>query len=99
MTPPDILEDAARLVHGDRGDAYGHPLENHECTASLWSAWLTRKLRRPVTLTAEDVCWFNILQKASREANSPKRDNLVDVAGYALNVEMITRRRAETAAP
>lgn len=90
--PESILLEAHRLVHGDRGTDYGYPLDNHGCTAALWAAYLERRFRlAPGTLplTARDVCWLNILQKASRDANAPKRDNLTDTAGYAENAQMI----------
>jgi hypothetical protein len=31
---------------------------------------------------------LNALQKISRDCNAPKEDNLVDMAGWALNAEM-----------
>jgi hypothetical protein len=39
----------------------------------------------------EDVCLLNILQKIARMATTGKvtRDGLVDIAGYAGNVELI----------
>lgn len=84
-----ILDEARELVEGPRGEAYGHPAANHGATAELWSAYLSRKLRKPIEVTARDVCWLNTLQKASRDANQPKRDNLVDTIGYAVNAAMI----------
>ena len=89
----DVLTEAREIVHGDRQESYGHPLDNHGCTAGLWSAWLTRRLGVQVALQAEDVASLNILQKLSRQAHEPKRDNLVDVCGYAANVEMIQDER------
>jgi len=88
-----ILDEAARLTGGDRNKSYGHPLDNHTVTADFWTGWLTRKYGVTVKLDAEDVCWMNILQKISREANAPKRDTVVDVAGYARNVEMVQDER------
>lgn len=82
-------EEAAELVSGERQLAYGHPRDNHGCTAALWSAYLSRRLDMPIAIDAEDVCWLNILQKASRQANLRIEDNVVDVIGYALNVEML----------
>jgi len=79
------LEKAAEIVGGARCETYGRPIDNHSCTAALWSAWMSRKLRTPITFTATDVCWFNILQKCSREANKHDDDNPVDVCGYAQN--------------
>lgn len=88
-----VLQEAAKLTAGDRQAAYGHPLDNHGLTAVLWSRWLERHLGRPITLSPEDVCYLNVLQKLSREAHLPKRDNLVDVCGYLRNVEMIQEER------
>lgn len=89
-----ILHEAQRITGIDRNRAYGHPLDNHGLTAEFWSLWLARKYGQRLPLTAEDVCWMNSLQKHSREANAPKRDNLVDVCGYMRNVEMIGEERA-----
>lgn len=98
--PESILLEAHRLVHGDRGADYGHPLDNHGCTAALWAAYLERRFRlAPGTLplTARDVCWLNIFQKGSRDANAPKRDNLTDTAGYAENAHMAADEQARRA--
>lgn len=89
-----VLEEAARLVAGKRGDDYGHPLDNHGCTSAMFSAYLHRKYGIWVPLDAEDTCIFNVLQKVSREANRPQRDNAVDGAGYFENLQMVRDERA-----
>lgn len=78
--PIDVLAEALQVVK-DRGASYGPPSVNHARTAALWSAYLG------VPITPRQVCMLNILQKISRDANKPKRDNLVDVAGFAWNAE------------
>ena len=92
-TERNILIEANNIVHGDRNKAYGHPEDNHTTTAILFSHFLKRKYGKGMGTTplldAEDVCFFNILQKISRAANSYRRDNLVDIAGFAANIEMI----------
>ncbi len=90
-----ILEEAQEIIHGDRNRDYGHPLDNHECTGGMMSWYLKRKYPGGKwTLDAEDVCVFNILQKVSRLANTPgHRDSLMDIAGYAGNVEMVIDER------
>lgn len=75
------MDEAKRLAYGDRNHDYGTPAENHGRTAALWSEYLG------IRLTARDVCAFNILQKLSRERHRAKRDNLIDVAGYADNMD------------
>ena len=82
-TSPTILAEASNVVDGARRHDYGHPRNNHNRTAKLWSAYMGFEIN------AEQVCWCMILTKCSRDANHPKRDNLVDTAGYARNIEMI----------
>lgn len=86
-----ILEEAERVVNGERRDHYGHPLDNHSCTAEMWTAYLKRVgvLQPGKRVTAQDVPFLNILQKCSRAANLCTRDTLVDIAGYPRNVEMM----------
>jgi hypothetical protein len=92
-----ILGRAHRLVQGRRGAEYGHPLDNHGATAAMFAAYVQRKYDIVVPLDADDVCWFNIFQKGSRDANEPREDNLVDTAGYAFNLELIRAERARRA--
>jgi len=86
MNAKEILKKSESIVNGERFESYGHPSENHACTADLWSAYLSRKLCRPVQVDVRDVCQMNILQKISRDANAKKEDNIVDIIGYALNI-------------
>lgn len=79
----NILEEANSLVHGDRQAAYGHPLDDFARTAKMWSAILGYEV------TAEQVGLCMCAVKISRQVNRPKRDNLVDLAGYAATVEMV----------
>lgn len=92
---PNVLDQAQRIVTGDRAETYGHPSENHRCTGQLWTAYIQRKYGVAFEFTVRDVAWLNVLQKISRDANQPKRDNLVDAAGYVLNIDMDEQRRAK----
>lgn len=83
VAPETVLAEAARVVDGPRRDDYGTPSENHGRTAAMWSAYLG------VPITARQVCMLNILQKISRDAHAAKRDNLVDIAGYVRNAELV----------
>lgn len=88
-----VLEEAARLVDGARGDTYGHPADDFGRTAAMVSGLLREKLREP--LTAADVGLIQVCVKLSRLAATPgHRDSLVDVAGYARTVEMVFEREA-----
>lgn len=79
----DILAEAQSIVDGPRRDDYGPPAVNHARTAALWSAYLG------VDISPRQVCMLNILQKVGRDAHAPKRDNLVDIAGWARNAELV----------
>jgi hypothetical protein len=97
----DLLKSAQEIVNGDRQRDYGHPAENHACTARLWAAYIYRRATAnnvdySFTFTSEDVCALNILQKISRLANTPTHtDSLRDIIGYALNWQMILDRASE----
>jgi hypothetical protein len=86
--PQGFAPEVLRLVR-ERGDSYGSPAENHQLTADLWSAWMSRRLRKDIKFSAEDVCMLNCLQKQSRLAFKTKDDSWFDLAGYAENVAMI----------
>jgi len=89
MTEKNILKEALRVVDGDRGHHYGHPLDNHGNTARFWTEYLKRKYGVEIDLEARDVCMMMVLLKVSRDANRKREDNLVDIAGYARNAQMI----------
>ena len=73
----NILAEAERLVYGDRQTDYGHPKDDFTRTGRLWAAILGVT---EVTPTQVGLCMVAV--KISRHCNSPKRDNLVDGAGY-----------------
>lgn len=87
-----VLTEADGLVHGDRNAAYGHPLDDFSRTAGMVSAMLGHKLKEP--LTAEDVILIMCQVKISRQINKPKRDNMVDLAGYAECADWVIEERA-----
>lgn len=85
----NILEEANEITKGARQESYGGPELNFTLVAKYWSVW------RGVNFTPQDVGMFNILQKIAREQYSQKRDNLVDIAGYARTLEMINYEEDE----
>ena len=82
-----VLTEAESLVHGDRGADYGHPFHDFSRTAMIWSSILG------IPITAEQVALCMVGLKISREVNRPKRDNRVDIAGYAETLEMVNEYR------
>jgi hypothetical protein len=91
--PESIAQEAHRIVLGDRGADYGHPIFDMTRTADMLTALLRDKLRPGQRLEAEDIATCMVCVKQSRHRNKPKRDNLVDMAGYALTLDMIKEWR------
>lgn len=81
--------EAERLVHGQRGKAYGHPADDFGRTGRMWGAILGIPDVPP-----EKVGLCMAAVKISREVNKHGRDNLVDLAGYGETVLMIHERNA-----
>lgn len=83
-----ILQEAQRLVYGDRRSDYGHPADDYGRVAKIWSIILKREV------SAEQAALCMIGVKLSRLCNEIKRDSLVDVAGYAEVVNCIVEAKA-----
>lgn len=81
--PSSVCLEAEHIVHGDRAASYGSPSEGFGLTARLWSAYLG------TPISAKDCAAMFALNKISREKGKHKRDNLVDLAGYAEVMRMI----------
>jgi hypothetical protein len=82
-----ILEEAQRITRGDRQDDYGHPFDEHGMIAAHWG------LHLGITITAEQVAELMVLMKLVRNKHRKKRDNAVDMAGYADCLHRITEER------
>mgnify|MGYP006969344678 CR=1 FL=1 len=83
----NILHEADRLTAADRQDAYDHPRSNHAQSAELITALLRRKLTEPIT--PREFALIMVCVKLSRDSYKPKRDNLVDIAGWVRTAEML----------
>lgn len=82
------LQEAQRLVYGDRGASYGHPIDDYTRTGRMWGAILGLPDIDP------RLCALMMAAvKISREAHKPKRDNRVDLGGYAECADMIAERQ------
>lgn len=79
-----ILEEAQRLVEGPRCSDYDHPANDFRRTGRKWGVtleeWRTSS-QRDVPAYVVALCMIDL--KTVREAHKPKRDNRVDIAGYA----------------
>jgi hypothetical protein len=78
-----VLTEASQLITGDRNKTYGSPTQNFSDTASLWTTYLRPKLLPGVEIDPGEVAILMILLKVARMSAQPKRDNWVDIAGYA----------------
>lgn len=86
-----VLEEAQRLVNGDRGANYGHPFDDFGRTAAMVTGLLGKRLVAP--LTPEDIAKIMICVKLSRECNKPARDNRTDIAGYVECLDKVVEER------
>jgi len=91
MPGSTILEEAAALVtDGQRARSYGPPVAACEQIATVWSALTGHRFRPadvPLLLAAVKLC---------RQAHRHGRDNLVDLAGYALIADMAAASEEES---
>jgi len=89
-SPPSIADEAANLVYGDRREAYGPPHRDFRRIATMATGLLSDKLiQNHGILFPEDIALIMICVKMSREVHHPKRDNRVDMIGYALCLDEI----------
>ncbi len=87
--PEAILDEAKRITASDRQEDYGHPSQDFARTARMWTGILAGKLRDGAEIAAMDVPLCMIAVKLARQAHRHKRDNLVDIAGYARTAAMV----------
>ena len=73
-----LLDEAKQTITGERQDQYGAPEDSFSRIAAYWTTYLGR----PVS--ALDVAHLMALMKLARaQGQGFKRDNYVDLAGYA----------------
>jgi hypothetical protein len=75
MNAGDFLTEAKAIIQ-DRGMEYGHPSDNMQRTARLWSAYLE------MPITDYQVASCMALVKLARSMESGKTDTYVDLAAY-----------------
>ena len=81
--PDSILNEAHKVIYGDRERTYGDPSKNLRCIADYWSVHLKHKYGANFQVNIDDVCQMMIMLKQARLINDPKnRDGKVDTCGY-----------------
>jgi hypothetical protein len=78
-----VLLEARQLITGDRNKTYGSPTENFKNIAELLNIQFAHKLKPDAAFNAVDVAVIMLQVKLARMIAQPKRDNFVDLAGYA----------------
>jgi hypothetical protein len=81
----NILQEAEAAVYGDRQADYGTVNENFGTIAKLWSVVLKTEV------TPDQVALCMVQVKIARQMFKPKRDNLVDGAGYFATLEKLEK--------
>lgn len=71
-----VLEEAQRILNGDRNADYGDPVENFKNISKIVKFL-------GVEVSPADCCKVMLAVKIAREGYKSKRDNLVDFAAYA----------------
>lgn len=97
----NVLQEANKIIFGDREATYGPPLVHFEIVAEFWRLFLERKHNVQIALLPDDVTTMMVLLKVARLMHTPShRDTLVDIAGYAgLMDRMSTDTVMETPMP
>ena len=75
MKASDYLNEAKAIIE-DRGMDYGHPSDNMQRTARLWSAYLE------MPISDYQVAMCLALVKVARSMETAKVDNFIDGAAY-----------------
>tara|TARA_R110002020_G_scaffold432446_1_gene642466 strand:- start:51 stop:407 length:357 start_codon:yes stop_codon:yes gene_type:complete len=77
MISQSLLDEAKKLIGGDRQEDYGDKLKNHQNIANFWSIFLEKQI------TPHDVAICMALVKVARLMNQHKKDSYLDMAAYA----------------
>jgi hypothetical protein len=75
MNPGDFLTEAKAIIQ-DRGLEYGHPSDNMQRTAALWSTYLEMPIHD------YQVAMCLALVKIARSMETGKADTYIDLASY-----------------
>lgn len=79
-----VLNEANKIVNGERAGTYGGPEDAFKTVADLWNAYFNQSSKGIPSIKAHDVAILLALLKVARlKATPTHRDSWVDLAGYA----------------
>jgi hypothetical protein len=84
-----ILQEAQELTRGARQADYGHPYDDYKRVTGAFNAVTGHNLK------PSEGGVFMACVKLARQGHRPKRDNMVDLAGYADCIYRIAEKEAE----
>lgn len=77
----DSLNEAHKIINGERQDTYGTPEDSFSLIAKYWNVYLRQNIKN---ITSLDVAHMMILFKIARcSGQKSARDNYIDIQGYA----------------
>jgi len=79
----DVLQEAYRLTTGDRNAQYGPPTQDFQRIAGMLTSLFSDLLKPGAAFQPYHVAMVQVCVKLSRQLHQRKRDNWVDIAGYA----------------
>jgi hypothetical protein len=81
-----ILDEAKKIVEGDRRNEYGQASKCFDTISKMWSGYLG------VNVDSYDVANMMIMLKLVRaKGKGFQRDSFVDIAGYSYCAEIISK--------
>ena len=83
-----VCVEAEELTNGDRRAAYGHPIKNFGRTVTMVNAFLSDKLKAPIT--EEEWGLINVIAKARRRINQELASTIGECMKPAENASEIT---------
>ena len=95
MTNKTLLQEADALIYGDRQESYGSVTDNFSRIAAGWDQIFKDKLKPGEHITPQEVGLAMAWLKIARYCHKPKRDNLVDVAGYVGCIDKMDHENEE----
>lgn len=86
---PSITQEAEEIINGPRRESYGPIEESAINLANIWNSLLAKKLKEPITPRETMLMMAGL--KLLRDMNQDKRDNRVDLIGYTLLADKLSK--------